>query len=617
MSGVFWAYFVVFPDSNLLIAILRVCRVRGRISIVWGDDVVVVARNLPITGVSGGELEWDKVPDSIEPRSPGDRDIVDCLIIGFNDTDFAPYVETVRAMGTDSGAYQDLRLAFVEMDGQPYRALDLLTKFHQGAGAGLPFHNSDFLWPVITYLGSFLARRGFTFDYVNLFQRQRERLRDKLVSREIRTVAITTTLYVSSQPIAEIVAFVREHNPAAKIVIGGPYISNQASMFDDRSDLTAVLEFLGGDIYVIGREGERTLARILAAIDEGASLSRVPNIAFKSGADFTFTPVDVESNPLDKNMVDYSLFPDGEFNEFITTRTAKSCPFSCAFCGFPKRAGKYTYLDVEHVGHELERIAAIPSASTITFIDDTFNVPKVRFREILQMMIDREYKFKWNCFYRSDHGDPATIRLMKEAGCEGVFLGIESGSDAMLKKMNKTARRVNYMEALGVFKEVGISSYASLIIGFPGETVETVAETISLLESGQPDFYRAQLWYCDPVTPIWSKKDEFGIVGEAFNWKHDTMDSAMACRIINDMFLSVRGSIWLPQFGFEQWSVFYLQRRGMSMSGVKDFVRAFNALIADQITSGDSGRLRPELLARLRETCRFDVPDEVLHRCGR
>jgi anaerobic magnesium-protoporphyrin IX monomethyl ester cyclase len=545
------------------------------------------------------------VPDRITGRDQVNGPL-DCLLIGFNDLDFPAYVDDVRAMGTDSGAYQDLRLAFVEVDGKPYRALDLLSKLYEGPGAGVLLHNSDFLWPVITYLGSFLARRGFRFDYVNLFHLERESLRRKLEAGNVRTVAITTTLYVSAPPIQQIVAFVRECAPDVPIVIGGPYVANQAKMVG-QEDLSAILEYLGGDIYVVGREGERTLAQLLAAIDEGASLSRVPNLAYRDGQGFAFTREDVESNPLEDNMADYSIFGAGAFNEFVTTRTAKSCPFSCAFCGFPQRAGKYTYLDVEHVRCELDHLAQIPSVSTITFIDDTFNVPRARFREVLRMMIDRGYDFKWNCFYRSDHGDPETIRLMREAGCEGVFLGIESGSDEMLGRMNKSARRADYLEALEVFNEVGISSYASLIIGFPGETEETVAETISLLEQGKPDFYRAQLWYADPVTPIWKQRDRYGVRGEAFSWKHDTMDSATACRIINEMFTSVRNSIWLPQFGFEQWSVFYLQRRGMTMAQVKEFVRAFNALVADQIADGDSGRLRPDLYARLKAACQFDL----------
>src|SRR6185369_13411980 len=147
-----------------------------------------------------------------------------------------------------------------------------------------------------------------------------------------------------------------------------------------------------------------------------------------------------------------------------------------------------------------------------------------------------DYGFRWNSFYRSDHGDPATIELMSEAGCEGVFLGIESGSDQMLERMNKASRRHDYLGALEVFNRTGIQTYASLILGFPGETEETIAETVSLIEEGRPTFYRAQLWYCDPITPIWERREELGIQGSAFNWSHDTMDWRTACEHIERIF---------------------------------------------------------------------------------
>jgi anaerobic magnesium-protoporphyrin IX monomethyl ester cyclase len=533
--------------------------------------------------------------------------MTDCLLVGFNDFDFPTYVDFVRLMGVDSGAYQDLKLAFIEHEGKPYRALDILSLLHDGAAperTSPRFHNSDFLWPVITYLGTYLDRQGFSFDYVNLFHLEKDKLREKLEDGCL-TVAITTTLYVSAEPILEIIAFIREFNSDAKVVVGGPYISNQAKMME-AADLEVLLDYLGADLYVIGREGELTLARLLAALKTGGDLAGVPNLAYRSAGRFRFTEPELESNSLAENLVDYSLFPAGEFNDFVTTRTAKSCPFSCAFCGFPQRAGRYTYLGVGEVELELDHIRSIGSVSTITFIDDTFNVPKKRFREILRMMIRNEYDFKWNSFYRSDHGDNETIALMKEAGCEGVFLGIESGSDAMLERMNKTARREDYMEALGAFAAAGIETYASLIIGFPGETDETIAETIDLLEQGKPDFFRAQLWYCDPITPIWERRDEFGISGTAFNWTHDTMDWRTACDHINRMFTGVRNSVWLPQFGFEQWSTFYLQRKGMSMAQIKTFLRCFNAIVAEQIDDPTAVTVAPGRLEQLRASSQFE-----------
>jgi len=363
---------------------------------------------------------------------------------------------------------------------------------------------------------------------------------------------------------------------------------------------------LGADIYVLCQEGEATLAAVLGALKMGNSLDFVPNLAFTSDRKhYSFTLDQPESNKLSEEMVDYGYFSKDELGEFVTTRTAKSCPFACAFCGFPSRAGAYTYLELDHVEKELDAIADQKQVTTVTILDDTFNVPKGRFREILRMMIRKRYQFKWNSFYRSDHGDRETIELMARAGCEGVFLGVESGSDRMLARMNKTARRQHYVDAIDAFSANNISTYASLIIGFPGETDETVEETISFIEEARPDYYRAQLWYADPVTPIWKERDKYGVTGQGFLWKHDTMDAERACDWIERIFLLVNNSTWLPQFGFEQWSTFYLQRKGMSQAGVKRFVTAFNTAIKHRMVSFGSP-LQPSILAALRESCDFD-----------
>ena len=532
--------------------------------------------------------------------------MIDCLIIGFNDTEFEDYVNMVRRMGTDSGAYRDLNLHFIEYNGKPYRSMDILNHFCcQGEkGEYRPFHNADFLWPVVVYLGTYLSRRGLSFDYVNLFHFERDKLREKLVNNDILTIAITTTLYVAPHPILEIMPFVREYNSTARIIVGGPYVLNQVRM-SDRATIQTLFKYIGADFYVISSEGEFALVNIINALRNGSSLDDIDNIAYRKGKDYVFTADVGEANSLEENMVDYSLFPKGEIGEFVSPRTSRSCPFACAFCGFPERAGKYRYLSVELVEKELDAIRDIGTVTTLTFIDDTFNVPKKRFKEILRMIIRNRYGFKWNCQYRCDHGDEETIELMKEAGCEGVFLGVESGSDDMLQMMNKTARRKDYLAAIPRLREVGISTHANLVVGFPGETYESVRETIELIEETRPYFFRAQLWYCDPMTPIWRKRKECRIRGSAFEWSHTTMDSRTACDLIEKMFLSIENSLWLPQNGFELWSTFYLQRKGMTFEQVRTFLKCFNAIVKDKLICPEKEAIDPDLLNSLIESCRF------------
>ena len=91
----------------------------------------------------------------------------DCLIIGFNDYDFPKTVEMIRGGDESSGAYRDINLAFIEAGGKELRAMDVLNQANPANDK--PYHNSDFVWPVVLYLKSYVVRHGFSCDYVNLF----------------------------------------------------------------------------------------------------------------------------------------------------------------------------------------------------------------------------------------------------------------------------------------------------------------------------------------------------------------------------------------------------------------------------------------------------------------
>jgi radical SAM PhpK family P-methyltransferase len=537
--------------------------------------------------------------------------MTDCLVIGFYDSDFATFVEMVKSMGTDSGAFKDLSLAYVDFNGKPHHSMQVLNHFHFEDTKGEPrhFHNADFIWPVVIYLCSYLAKRGYSFDYVNLPHLEKEKLKSKLLDGDIRTIVITTTLYVSVHPILELIQFIRQYNTKVRIVVGGPYVYNLPKMMTPLA-LQQLFKYMGADIYVISNEGEATLVNIIETLKNNGDLEKVDNLAYNKNGRYIMTGSSPESNPQEENLIDYSLFPKDDFNEFLTLRTAKSCPFSCSFCGFPQRAGKYKYLTVELVEQELNAIRDIGTISTLTFIDDTFNVPKERFRSLLNMMINNNYGFKWNSFYRSDHGDERTIELMARAGCEGVFLGVESGSDAQLQRMNKTSRRKDYMKAIPAFREVGVKTHANFVVGFPGETLDTYYETVDLIEQVRPDTFRGQLWYADPITPIWEKKEEYGIQGSAFSWSHKTMDSQAACDYVDELFLKIQGSVWLPQNGFEQWSIFYLQRKGMSYEQIVAFLKAFNDIKKEQMRNPDSQDIPEGFLERVRASCKFGKQDQ-------
>ena len=188
---------------------------------------------------------------------------------------------------------------------------------------------------------------------------------------------------------------------------------------------------------------------------------------------------------------------------------------------------------------------------------------------------------------------------MKQAGCAGVFLGIESGSQDILQNMNKKATVNEYRRGIDLLRKAGILTFGSFIIGFPGETRESAEETIAFIRDSGIDYYRVHLWYCDPITPIWDQREQFGISGEGFSWSHDTMNCREAGDIIDNIFKTIREPVWIPQYNFDFDSLWHLLYRGMDMRSIKTFISTFNEGVAERLNNPSNREARTGLLDRM------------------
>jgi len=382
----------------------------------------------------------------------------------------------------------------------------------------------------------------------------------------------------------EMVEFIRKHNSRVKIVVGGPLVSNHAR--NSHGDaLRAALDDMGADIYVIEGQGELTLSQIVATLKNGGDLRNVPNIVYFEGAEMHRTRVVPENNSLDENYINWLGFPEEDLGNTLQTRTARSCAFKCSFCNYPSRAGALTLLSLDVLEKELDSMMELGNVQNVVFIDDTFNVPFPRFKEICRMMIRKRYPINWYSYFRCSNSDEEAIELMAQSGCKGVFLGIESGSPSILVNMNKSATIEKYARGIEWLRQYGIMSFGSFITGFPGETDVTVGETIDFIKETKPDYYRSQMWYCEPGTPIQNERAKYEIDGDGFVWSHKTMDSLEAMDHIDKMFLSIEESTWLPQWSFDFWSIPYLLGKGIGFPQFKRLMTAAHQLLRLEIAS--------------------------------
>jgi radical SAM PhpK family P-methyltransferase len=509
---------------------------------------------------------------------------LDCVIIGYNEIPFQRYVELLGHYSEDSEAYRDLKFSFVDFEGESLNYVDLLNRvIHQDHhGAAQPMFRSGEIPNLASmYLSNFLRKQGLTTGCINLFQEEKDKFKS-LLQQDALCVAITTTFYVLNFPANEIVQFVRENQSKAKIVVGGPLIANHTRNLKE-NELRDALADIGADFYVVDAQGELTLAALVANLKDGGDGSDVPNLIFFRDGQMVHTPVIPESNSMDEVDIDWrSMAQEQPLGQTLQMRTARSCAFKCSFCNYPTRAGKLSLAGIDTVERELESIRALGNVRNVVFIDDTFNVPLPRFKELCRMMAEKNFGFNWFSYFRCSNSDDEAIRLMAESGCKGVFLGIESGSPTILKNMNKAATVERYAEGIKMLREYGISTFGSFILGFPGETRATVEETVTFIQENKPDFYRVQMWYCEPGTPIMMEREKYQISGEGFVWKHATMTSLEAMDHIDRIFLQITESLWLPQWSFDFWFIPYFTGKGLSIENFKEFVsRSYKLLAMD------------------------------------
>jgi Radical SAM superfamily len=177
--------------------------------------------------------------------------------------------------------------------------------------------------------------------------------------------------------------------------------------------------------------------------------------------------------------------------------------------------------------------------------------------------------------------DAECFELMKQAGCLAVFLGIESGDQSVLNNMNKSAKLDRYAYGIEKLHNQGIATFASLIVGFPGETTQTIQNTIAFLDRTAPTFYQAALYYHYPATPIHQRREEFRIQRSGYSWRHSTMSWQEAAAGVQLMYRTVRGSTVLPLFGFDFFGIPYFLSRGISFDQYTAFLKGAQPMLIE------------------------------------
>lgn len=176
----------------------------------------------------------------------------------------------------------------------------------------------------------------------------------------------------------------------------------------------------------------------------------------------------------------------------IYYESVRGCPYRCSFCNYPYLFDdkKFRIKSARKMADDWAFYVKEMGVEYITCLDSLFTIPQKRLIEFCHLLIERDIRVKWICYARADDlADESITALMKKAGVHQVQIGIESGNQQQLDNMNKRCTIESNYKALENCRKHGITTIVSFVIGFPGETATTLAETYQFIKTAQPDFY--------------------------------------------------------------------------------------------------------------------------------
>lgn len=282
------------------------------------------------------------------------------------------------------------------------------------------------------------------------------------------------------EPVRNTIALCRTFSDAT-IVVGGAGFS----IFPESS-----LRYLEADLGICG-EGEVAFATLLHALERGDDLSGIAGLCLP-GAEVQMgcaVRAELETLPLP----DPSLWnaPTGTEDEiWIPYQTRRGCPMRCSYCSTPALEG--TTIRKHPVNEVVNGIARHVEAgfNHFYFVDNTFNLPQKYAKDLCTALGSAGLGIRWRCILYPGFVDEEMVRKLAEAGCVEVSLGFESGCPAILRKFNKKYDVDQVRAASEMLRNYGISRIGFLLLGGPGETRESVLESLAFADSLKLDMLK-------------------------------------------------------------------------------------------------------------------------------
>lgn len=330
-----------------------------------------------------------------------------------------------------------------------------------------------------------------------------------------------TSVTITANLVKKIARAVKEILPETLLVTGGIHPTVLPNDF-----------FPDIDVCVLG-EGELTMLELAKAFLGGKrpfrDFSGISGIVFSPDGE----PVRTAERPLvsDLDALPFparDLLPQDKYlcqypfrtptRRYSTMIISRGCPYDCTFCSSKQIwRQKVRFRSLDNILEELHEVRERHQISMIHFADDNFCLSRERSLELFRRMIEEKIDVRWSCLTRVDALDEALLRLMKQAGCVELQIGVESGDPEILKSLNKNISVSQIKNAFALVKKAGINSKGTFMLGNRGETRETIQKTIDLTLELDPTTAFISIMVPYPGTPVFEEYKEKNLI-TTYDW---------------------------------------------------------------------------------------------------
>jgi radical SAM superfamily enzyme YgiQ (UPF0313 family) len=364
---------------------------------------------------------------------------------------------------------------------------------------------------------------------------------------------ISTTMILQKDSLAVIISQIRKIMKDVLIIVGGVLVwksylftqefQNQTGF--NVSEKTGLIfpcnqSQVAADIFVVSDHGGNILLNILDEINQKgihADLNHIPNLALPDvKGNFYFTNIIKEKIQYDEDYTHWELVD--ELPMRIPIRTSVGCPYRCGYCDFCFLYPKIKFRSMASIQQELNILKNLMARSSgnikriINFTDDNVFITPKRVDEICRTLIKVDMGLSWSGFIRASSINPSNIGLISESGLKRAWIGVESGDQDQLNRMNKKQNVAHVKRGIELLDSRKISVLMTFLVGYLGENESTINNTIDFLNhlTVTNSNYTVFPLLIFPMSEISLPqiRAEWKVKGIFKEWSHKTMDSKTA-----------------------------------------------------------------------------------------